>query len=34
MICPTLEKTLGPLPLCELDTKEKPNVYLRDDVER
>jgi hypothetical protein len=23
MNCPTLEKTLVPLPLCELDTKEK-----------
>jgi hypothetical protein len=26
MNCPTLEKTLVPLPLCELDTKEKPIV--------
>jgi hypothetical protein len=26
MNCLTLEKTLVPFPLCELDTKEKPTV--------
>jgi hypothetical protein len=29
---PTLEKTLVPLPLCELDKKEV--VYLREDVKK